>query len=145
MVVISSGSSISMQPHRLADQVVLDLVDRLGRLGPRVADPDRRLESPVDRHIHMLIDRRAQDGAEFVAVEGGQVGAPAREADTIGGLRDDHVKCTYPVSCPNIPASYQDKKAFGRRPGSASLGRAVAEMHVWGVSSRNVAAIGEKL
>ena len=55
------------QPHRLADQVVLDLVDRLGRLGLRVADPDRGLEPAVDGHVHVVVDRRAQDGAELAA------------------------------------------------------------------------------
>ena len=89
------------QPHRLADQVVLDLVDRPGRLGLRVADPDRGLEPPVDRDVHVLIDRGAQDGPELVPVEGGQVGAAAREAHAIGGLRDDH-RATIPsqTGCP---------------------------------------------
>ena len=79
--------------HRLADQLVLDLVERAGHLGPGIADPDRRLEPAVDRHVHVLIDRRAQDGPVLPPVEGRQVGPAAREADAIGGLGDDHRCC----------------------------------------------------
>ena len=68
----------------------MDLIDRLGRLGLRVADADRGLETSVNGDIHVLIDRRAEDGPEFAAIEGGQVGAAAGEAHAVGGLRDDH-------------------------------------------------------
>ena len=53
--------------HRLADKLVLDLVERAGHLGAGIADADRRLEPPMDRHIHVMINRRAQDGPVLLA------------------------------------------------------------------------------
>ena len=78
------------QPHRLSDQLVLDLVERARFLGTRVADADRWLKSPVDRHIDVLIDRRAQDCAILPPAERRQISAAAGETNSVGSLGDDH-------------------------------------------------------
>ena len=79
--------------HGLADQLVLDLVERAGHLGAGIAYANRRLEPAMDRHVHVLINRRAQDGPVLLPVEGRQVGSAAREADAIRSLGDDHRCC----------------------------------------------------
>jgi hypothetical protein len=79
--------------HGLADQLVLDLVERAGHLGARIAYANGRLEPAMDRHVHVLINRRAQDGPVLLPVEGRQVGSAPREADAIRSLGDDHRCC----------------------------------------------------
>ena len=77
--------------HRLADQLVLDLVDGGGGLGAGVSDADRRLEPSVDGDVHVVVDGGAEHGSGLASVEGRQVGAAAGEADPVRGLRDDHL------------------------------------------------------
>src|SRR5262245_40804519 len=69
---------------------MLDLVERVGNLGARVTDADRRLEPAVDRYVDVLVNRRAQNSAVLLTEVSRQVGPAAREADAVGSLGDDH-------------------------------------------------------
>ena len=57
------------QPHRLADDLMADVVQRLGQLGPGIADADARLEPAVDGHVDVPVDRRAEHGPGLMAVK----------------------------------------------------------------------------
>jgi hypothetical protein len=81
------------QPQALASDVVLELVDVVDLLRARVVQADRLVEDlavALDRHVDVAGDRGREDGAGLVIVEGGEVGAAAREGDAQGGARHHH-------------------------------------------------------
>ena len=98
-------SSDARQGHRLANQFVRKIFDALDDLGARIRDAKVALETTVDRHIDVPLNRNTQHGTELVLVECGQVSTAASETDSIGCLRDDHERRRNRRSSQTIPAS----------------------------------------
>ena len=65
----------------LADDRVLDLVDRASALEPGVLEQVVVGERAVEPDEHVLVDRRRDHEARAPAVERGQIGAPAADRD----------------------------------------------------------------
>ena len=66
--------------HRLADQLVLDVLDPRHDLLLRVVDVDVVVEALLDDHVDVLVDGGVQHPAAVLAVVAGQVGARRRRA-----------------------------------------------------------------
>ena len=84
-------------PQHLADDRMLDLVDRVDVFELRVLEKDARRERPHRRDVDVLVDRRRDQKAAVLPVIRGKVRAAAAERDTQGTARDDHRRAkSYP-------------------------------------------------
>ena len=90
-VVISIWRGLAgKQPQRLADDAVLDLVDRIDVLDLGIFQIDAGLERLDHADIDVFVDRRRDQKSLMLAVIGGEIGAAAAEADAQGRSHDDH-------------------------------------------------------
>ena len=78
------------EPEALAHDGMPELLEIIDDLGLRVAHPQRIVESPVDRDVHVAIDRDAGHRPGLFGVERAQIGAAAGEADAEWRPGDDH-------------------------------------------------------
>ena len=77
-------------PERLAEDAVLDLVDRLDGLGLRVREADRVVEAAVGADEDVLVDRGGDEEAAVLVRVAGEVGSASAEGEADRGAGDDH-------------------------------------------------------
>ena len=91
------GHAVSSMPaldaghlERLAEDAVLDLLDRVDNLGLGVGQADVVVEAAGDADVDELVDRGGDEEAAVLARVAGQVGAAAAEGEAHRGAGDDH-------------------------------------------------------
>ena len=90
VVISSCGVRRSHQPHRLADDRVLHLVDASTCSSFEYLRIMPGVHGRCDRDVDVLVDRRGDQEAAVLAVVRRQVGAAAAERDPERAARDDH-------------------------------------------------------